>query len=187
MTAAVSCATSVTRAGSSEAAPACESIDTGVKKAGRRGVGRSPCASAMPRVCHAGPPQAPRRAAPAAVGAAGSRARECSGHHAGTSAGAPVGSTSGAAPEAAHAQERTTMTFPEPSEPSSAAPRDTSVAQDIAAVTQALRDDGPADTADLEARLGDRLPERDRLQKALEHAVAEGLVVQEGDDRWSAS
>jgi hypothetical protein len=79
------------------------------------------------------------------------------------------------------------MTFPEPSEPSSAAPRDTSVAQDIAAVTQALRDDGPADTADLEARLGDRLPERDRLRKALEHAVAEGLVVREGDDRWSAS
>ena len=79
------------------------------------------------------------------------------------------------------------MTFPEPSEPSSAAPRDTSVAQDIAVVTEALRSDGPADTAGLEARLGSRFPERDRLGKALEHAVAEGLVVREDDGRWTAT
>jgi hypothetical protein len=79
------------------------------------------------------------------------------------------------------------MTFPEPSEPSNEAPRDTSVAQDIAAVTEALRGDGPADTAGLEARLGSRFPERHRLEKALEHAVAEGLVVREDDGRWTAT
>ena len=79
------------------------------------------------------------------------------------------------------------MTFPEPSEPSNEASRDTSVAQDIAAVTEALRGDGPADTAGLEARLGSRFPERDRLEKALEHAVAEGLVVRGDDGRWTAT
>jgi hypothetical protein len=78
------------------------------------------------------------------------------------------------------------MTFPEPSEPGEAA-RDTSVAEDIAAVTQALRSDGPADTAGLEARLGSRFPARDRLEKSLERAVAEGLVVREDDGRWTAT
>ncbi len=79
------------------------------------------------------------------------------------------------------------MTVPEPSETSSDAPRDTSAAQDIADVTEALRGGGPADTAGLEARLGSRFPERDRLEKALEHAVAEGLVVRGDDDRWTAT
>ena len=77
------------------------------------------------------------------------------------------------------------MTF-QPSRPTKPS-RDTAVAQDIAAVTEALRGDGPADTAGLEARLGGRFPERDRLEKALEHAVAEGLVVREDDGRWTAT
>ena len=85
------------------------------------------------------------------------------------------------------------MTFPEPSEPSepsepaSRAARDTSVAQDIAAVTEALRGDGPTDTAGLEARLGSRFPQRGQLDQALQHAVADGLVVRGDDDRWSAT
>jgi hypothetical protein len=82
------------------------------------------------------------------------------------------------------------MTFPEPTkptEPSGAAARDTSVADDIAAVTTALRGDGPTDTAGLEARLGSRFPARDRLEKSLERAVAEGLVVREDDGRWTAT
>ena len=89
------------------------------------------------------------------------------GHQAETSPDEPVGSTPERRPMPLPPQERTTMTFHRAVQRSSS--RDTSVAQDIAAVTEALRGDGPADTAGLEARLGSRFP---RARSAREGAGA---------------
>jgi hypothetical protein len=73
-----------------------------------------------------------------------------------------------------------------PHEPSAEGPRDRQVAQEIAQVTRALRTEGPADAAALEQRLASQFPEPGRFEKALQYAVADGLVVRDADGRYTA-
>jgi len=73
-----------------------------------------------------------------------------------------------------------------PPKPSTEGPRDRQVAHEIAQIAKALRTEGPTDADSLQERLAARFWEPGRFERALAHAVADGLVVRTSDGRYAA-
>ena len=73
-----------------------------------------------------------------------------------------------------------------PPKASTESPRDRQVFHEMGQIVRALEAEGPRPPDDLAALVGATYWEKDRFDRAMAFAAADGLVVQAPDDRWQA-
>ena len=73
-----------------------------------------------------------------------------------------------------------------PPKASTESPRDRQVFHEMGQIVRALEEQGPQPLGDLSQLVGAAYWEAGRFNRAIAFAAADGLIVEDGDDRWQA-
>ena len=74
-----------------------------------------------------------------------------------------------------------------PPKPSTEEPRDRHVRHEIDQIVRALRTEGPQSSEELARLVGAPYWDAGRFERAIQHAVSDGLVVQMNDGRYGVT